>query len=152
MLDAELLTKMDVIGRAARNQHGVPFGGLQLIVTGDFYQLPPVSRGGYDARGVAPPFAFASDAWVGQIICRASSSCIGHHTDCRRLRCERTVLHPTFHTPTCNGHIVSSHQSVLAGIGLCTDCRRRVMVSATNLMRHARWMEHRPLCARPPPR
>ena len=59
MLDAELLSVLDSVGRAARNEPDVPFGGLQLIVTGDFYQLPPVTRG-----GGKPPFAFTSDAWV----------------------------------------------------------------------------------------
>lgn len=30
MLDAELLSKLDCVGRAARNNPGVPFGGFQL--------------------------------------------------------------------------------------------------------------------------
>jgi len=33
---------------------------MQMIFVGDFYQLPPVSRG-----SVAKPFAFESAAWRG---------------------------------------------------------------------------------------
>ena len=58
MLDADILQKLDFVGRATRDQSNVPFGGLQLVFTGDFYQLPPVCRGSND-----PPFAFISPSW-----------------------------------------------------------------------------------------
>lgn len=58
MLSGDFIDALDFAGRAAR---GVarPFGGLQVIFTGDFAQLPPVTRG-----GVKPKFAFEADAWV----------------------------------------------------------------------------------------
>lgn len=56
MLPAELFDKLDIIGRRVRNNTN-PFGGLQLILCGDFYQLPPVGLG----RGVS--FCFESRAW-----------------------------------------------------------------------------------------
>jgi len=34
---------------------------MQLVFTGDFYQLPPVCIGGGGGRD--PPFAFASGVW-----------------------------------------------------------------------------------------
>lgn len=58
MLDADLLEKLDHVGRSTREVYDVPFGGLQLVFTGDFYQLPPVA-----GSGTTPPFAFATRAW-----------------------------------------------------------------------------------------
>lgn len=43
MMDAALLEKLDTIGRELRESHSnAPFGGLQVILCGDFAQLPPV--------------------------------------------------------------------------------------------------------------
>ena len=43
MVDAELFDKLEYIAREVRrNQY--PFGGIQLVCCGDFFQLPPVSR------------------------------------------------------------------------------------------------------------
>ena len=50
----ELLDKLDVIGRALRRASSeLPFGGIQLVLCGDFLQLPPV---GIDERPSVPPF------------------------------------------------------------------------------------------------
>ncbi len=59
MMTPELFEKLDVIARKVRNCSSKPWGGLQLILAGDFFQLPPVSRG-YDG----PKYAFDSPAWV----------------------------------------------------------------------------------------
>jgi len=56
MLDGKLFGALDVIARAARASASRPFGGLQLILVGDFFQLPPVSLG-------YAGFAFESSAW-----------------------------------------------------------------------------------------
>jgi hypothetical protein len=57
MLSAEILSMIDAVCRAVR-MRDVPFGGLQVIFVGDFFQLPPVSREG------SVGFAFESPAWV----------------------------------------------------------------------------------------
>ena len=44
MLSKDLFEILDYIAREIRECHSVPFGGIQLILCGDFYQLPPVSR------------------------------------------------------------------------------------------------------------
>jgi ATP-dependent DNA helicase PIF1 len=60
MISGTLFTKLDYVGRAIRNRLDVPFGGLQIIAIGDFYQLPPVP-----GRFEPPPsFAFESPSWV----------------------------------------------------------------------------------------
>lgn len=41
MLSPDLLTKLDFLGRALRRSEK-PFGGIQLLFSGDFCQLPPV--------------------------------------------------------------------------------------------------------------
>ena len=41
-VSADLFTKLDYIGRHLRQRTHLPFGGMQIIVVGDFFQLPPV--------------------------------------------------------------------------------------------------------------
>lgn len=43
MVDAEFFDKMEGVARAVRKSKAV-FGGIQLVVCGDFLQLPPVSK------------------------------------------------------------------------------------------------------------
>ena len=57
MLDGDLLDSLEFIARIVRNNQQ-PFGGLQLIFTGDFFQLPPVSR---DKKSFQ--FCFESQSW-----------------------------------------------------------------------------------------
>ena len=57
MLTAELLEKLNEIGQRMRKCFSKPFGGIQLLLVGDFYQLPPV------AKDKAVVFAFESRLW-----------------------------------------------------------------------------------------
>lgn len=58
MLDAELLSLVEAVCRRVRLSEE-PFGGLQVVLAGDFFQLPPVGQPG----GPKPEFAFRSPAW-----------------------------------------------------------------------------------------
>ncbi|MSU56318.1 MAG: AAA family ATPase [Candidatus Taylorbacteria bacterium] len=49
MLSANTLAMADAVCREVR-RHDEPFGGLQVVLVGDFFQLPPVSRQGSDSR------------------------------------------------------------------------------------------------------
>lgn len=60
MVDGDLFDKLEGIARAMRN-NGRPFGGIQLVVTGDFFQLPPVPDFENKARGAK--FAFDAGTW-----------------------------------------------------------------------------------------
>jgi ATP-dependent DNA helicase PIF1 len=58
MLSARTLEMAELVCRTIR-QNTLPFGGMQVVLVGDFFQLPPVSRAGEERAG----FAFESEAW-----------------------------------------------------------------------------------------
>jgi len=60
MVDGDLFDKLEGIARAMRN-NGRAFGGIQLVITGDFFQLPPVPDHDNKARGAK--FAFDATTW-----------------------------------------------------------------------------------------
>ncbi len=70
MLDASTLEMVDRVLRNVRRSffNDKPFGGLQVIFVGDFFQLPPVSSESESA------FAFSSRAWeaANPIVCYLS--------------------------------------------------------------------------------
>jgi len=55
--------QLDMIDTVARYILGTdkPFGGLQVILCGDFFQLPPVSSSSYLGKDIQ--FAFEADVW-----------------------------------------------------------------------------------------
>lgn len=57
MLDGKIIDMVNVIARSVR-QSNEPFGGIQVVFVGDFFQLPPVTRQGDMMR-----YAFESRAW-----------------------------------------------------------------------------------------
>lgn len=61
MVDGDLFDKLEAISRSIRN-NGRPFGGIQLVITGDFFQLPPVPDSGRVAK-----FAFDAATWTTSI-------------------------------------------------------------------------------------
>ena len=61
MVDGDLFDKLESIARSIRN-NGRPFGGIQLVITGDFFQLPPVPDYGKVAK-----FSFDAATWTTSI-------------------------------------------------------------------------------------
>lgn len=57
MLSAETLSLADQVCRKIRKNED-PFGGMQVVLVGDFFQLPPVSQGS------EPHFAYQSESWT----------------------------------------------------------------------------------------
>ncbi|XP_059953164.1 ATP-dependent DNA helicase PIF1 isoform X4 [Mesoplodon densirostris] len=57
MVEADLFDKLEAVARAVRQQ-SKPFGGIQLIICGDFLQLPPVTKGSQP-----PQFCFQAKSW-----------------------------------------------------------------------------------------
>lgn len=58
MMTADLFEKLDAIAKNLRANQ-LPFGGIQLILVGDFYQLPPVAK----QQGPEVKFVFESPLW-----------------------------------------------------------------------------------------
>ena len=56
MVDGALFDKLSALASQLRRKPNSAFGGMQLIVTGDFFQLPPVSKG-------EPTFCFEAKTW-----------------------------------------------------------------------------------------
>ena len=57
MLDGRMLDMVETVCRTIK-QRGESFGGIQVILVGDFFQLPPIA-----GRGEMSRFAFESRAW-----------------------------------------------------------------------------------------
>jgi len=57
MVDGNFFKRLEHVARTIRN-NDKPFGGIQLILTGDFLQLPPVAKNDDERR-----FAFETSAW-----------------------------------------------------------------------------------------
>ncbi len=57
MLSGNVLSMVDAVCREIRQQDRA-FGGMQVVLVGDFFQLPPIAK-----RGSSTSFAFESDAW-----------------------------------------------------------------------------------------
>lgn len=61
MIDPAFFTAVDKVARAVRKQPDAPFGGLQLLLCGDFFQLPPVMPKTRDSALFS--FCFQTDSW-----------------------------------------------------------------------------------------
>ncbi|KAM6327158.1 ATP-dependent DNA helicase PIF1 [Podargus strigoides] len=57
MVDGKFFDKLEAVARAVRKRDE-PFGGIQLIICGDFLQLPPVCRANEETK-----FCFQAKSW-----------------------------------------------------------------------------------------
>ncbi|KAG8738003.1 hypothetical protein FRC10_007417 [Ceratobasidium sp. 414] len=62
MVDARWFDMLDAILRSVRLNHR-PFGGIQLVICGDFFQLPPVPDHPRDGEPEDVKFAFEAESW-----------------------------------------------------------------------------------------
>lgn len=70
MLDGTVLAMVEQVTRTLRRKEE-PFGGLQVVFVGDFFQLPPIAN---RESGVRAQFCFESNAWrtANPIVCYLS--------------------------------------------------------------------------------
>ncbi|KAJ1522289.1 hypothetical protein ONE63_002588 [Megalurothrips usitatus] len=62
MVDGRFFDKLEYIAREVRGNDR-PFGGIQLVLCGDFLQLPPVGRNDSSNKEGPATFCFQSEAW-----------------------------------------------------------------------------------------
>ncbi len=67
MMTPDLLEKLDLVARRVRKRPTIRFGGLQILLAGDFCQLPPVTKA-VDVSGSngveGPKFVFEMPLWT----------------------------------------------------------------------------------------
>lgn len=101
MVDGRLFDTLAALARELRKKQ-MPFGGIQLVVTGDFFQLPPVTRSGEEAF-----FAFESEAW---------KECIQHTVTLTRVFRQRDDRFITLLNEMRKGEISSSATQILGSL------------------------------------
>ncbi len=110
MLSAQTLDMVEAVCRAVRRKDE-PFGGLQVILVGDFFQLPPVvkreendEQDSLSLEPVSPQFAFESAAWrkLSPLVCYLSEQ---HRQE------DATFLE--FLTAIRRGSVVEGHKDLL---------------------------------------
>ena len=70
MMDGEFFDTLEYIARNVRG-NSKPFGGIQLVICGDFHQLPPVAR-----HAQARKFCFEASSWA---------SCVNFSVELKRV-------------------------------------------------------------------
>jgi ATP-dependent DNA helicase PIF1 len=60
MMSKKVFELIDKLGRTIRKNQHLPFGGIQVVLSGDFYQLPPV---GTQDDNDTSLFCFESERW-----------------------------------------------------------------------------------------
>ena len=68
MLSPNMLDMVDMVCREIK-QNSEPFGGIQIVLVGDFFQLPPIVKSNYQKaptllEETAPRFAYDSPIWT----------------------------------------------------------------------------------------
>ncbi len=101
MMTPELFEKLDIIGKRVRCC-AKPWGGLQIILCGDYFQLPPVVKGISGETAAAGRFAFESPAWASSTLHPVVLNKIERQTDeaFQRLLNECRIGEPSGETIT----------------------------------------------------
>jgi ATP-dependent DNA helicase PIF1 len=76
MMSLKIFEILDLIGRKVRKNPAKPFGGIQVVFSGDFYQLPPVGN-----DEISSAFCFESDHWPGTFYTVVELKTIFRQTD-----------------------------------------------------------------------
>jgi ATP-dependent DNA helicase PIF1 len=109
MMTPTLLEKLNEIGKKVRRNPTKPFGGIQLLFVGDFFQLPPVITK-QEAQAQPNVFAFQSDEWV---------ECVPHTVELRQIIRQKDPIFQDLLTASRYGKLSTEHcEQLRARIGL----------------------------------
>lgn len=128
MVDADLLDKLDAIARRIRGAPDKVWGGLRVILVGDFFQLPPV------ARADQAPKRFAFDAACWEQLFGVDMACIVDLRTQMRQRDDMTFT--TLLNGLRVGHVPAHAAEVLAKAGGGLAALERAGLRATKLFPH----------------
>ncbi len=107
MMTPALLEKLNEIGKKVRRNATKPFGGIQLLFVGDFFQLPPVQTKDEQNKLL---FAFQSDEWA---------ECVPHTVELRQIIRQKDPVFQDLLTACRYGRLTPQHCDALrARIGL----------------------------------
>uniref|UniRef100_A0A8D0DZ18 ATP-dependent DNA helicase PIF1 n=1 Tax=Salvator merianae TaxID=96440 RepID=A0A8D0DZ18_SALMN len=130
MVEGEFFDKLEAVARAVRKRED-PFGGIQLIICGDFLQLPPVSK-----ATEQPKFCFQAQSWKKCIHLNMELTIVQRQTDrefisllnaLRQGRCTEEVTRQLTQTAT--------HRVEREGILATRLCTHKDDVELTNSRR-----------------
>lgn len=85
MMSAKLFEILETLGRKCRKRPSTPFGGLQVVFSGDFYQLPPIGDP-EDLSGMSGAFCFEHPSWTETFPTTIQLGTIFRQTDQRYVR------------------------------------------------------------------
>ncbi|KAM7046702.1 LOW QUALITY PROTEIN: ATP-dependent DNA helicase PIF1 [Acridotheres tristis] len=127
MVDGKFFDKLEAVARAVRKRDE-PFGGIQLIICGDFLQLPPVCKANEETK-----FCFQAKSWRKCIHINMELTEVRRQTDktfvsllsaIRLGRCTEEVTRQLMQTAT--------HRSERDGILATRLCTHKDDVEVTN--------------------
>uniref|UniRef100_A0A8C3TU40 ATP-dependent DNA helicase PIF1 n=1 Tax=Catharus ustulatus TaxID=91951 RepID=A0A8C3TU40_CATUS len=127
MVDGKFFDKLEAVARAVRKQDE-PFGGIQLIICGDFLQLPPVCKANEETK-----FCFQAKSWRKCIHINMELTEVRRQTDktfvsllsaIRLGRCTEEVTRQLMQT--------AAHRSERDGIVATRLCTHKDDVEVTN--------------------
>ena len=100
-----------------------PFGGIQLVLAGDFLQLPPVTR-----RGAERTFCFETAAWRKCVHVNLELTAVKRQSDSRFVRILRSLR---------NGRCSEEDAAVLKATAANDDIDSGGDIVATKLCTHS---------------
>ncbi|CUA75518.1 ATP-dependent DNA helicase pfh1 [Rhizoctonia solani] len=129
MVSGKLFDLIDTIGRKIR-KNKEPFGGIKLVVSGDFFQLPPVSEkySIHNRLELEPQFAFEANCWEATFPHTYKLTRVFRQTDTAFVRLLNNLRH---------GTLTDDAIKVLNGLDRPIKCNDGILPTEIYPLRHS---------------